>query len=295
MEDTRKLNDCMNITIKRLTECTIQDTITAWNRGFEGYFVQLEMTPELFFNRFVNEGLSLEHSLVAFDEKKPVAIVLNGFRVVDGQKTAWNGGTGIATEYRGKGVSKLLMEAALNVYAKEEVKVATLEAIKENERAIRLYQRFGYEITDSLVYTSGTVDLKAETISHESIRPEQLQTYHFYKENLPWQCQWQSVKSGEAQIYYDENQNPIGYSLFKRVWNQEGQLEKVVLYQLEIFAELKEESIKSIFSTITRENKNPINFMIINASLSNPVILILQDLGFVKTTEQVQMVKKMNQ
>ncbi|MEH7746198.1 GNAT family N-acetyltransferase [Neobacillus drentensis] len=278
-----------------MTECTIQDTITAWNRGFEGYFVQLEMTPELFFNRLVNEGLSLEHSLIAFDEEKPVAIVLNGFRVIDGQKTSWNGGTGIATEYRGKGVSKMLMEAALNVYAEEGVEVATLEAIKENERAIRLYQRFGYEITDSLVYLSGTVDLKATPISHESIRPEQLQTYHFYKENLPWQCQWQSVKSGEAQIYYDENQNPLGYSLFKRVWNQEGQLEKVVLYQLEIFAELKEESIKSIMSTITRENKNPINFMTINASLSNPVTLILQDLGFVKTTEQVQMVKKIDQ
>ncbi|MEH7086673.1 GNAT family N-acetyltransferase, partial [Neobacillus drentensis] len=89
----------MKITFKKLTECTIQDTITAWNRGFEGYFVQLEMTPELFFNRLVNEGLSLEHSLIAFDEEKPVAIVLNGFRVIDGQKTSWNGGTGIATEY----------------------------------------------------------------------------------------------------------------------------------------------------------------------------------------------------
>ncbi|WP_260871643.1 GNAT family N-acetyltransferase [Bacillus sp. X1(2014)] len=295
MEDIRILNESMNINFKKLTECTITDIITAWNRGFEGYFVKLEMTAEMFFNRLVNEGLSLEHSLVAYDGDKPVAIVLNGFRVIEGKKTSWNGGTGIAPEYRGRGVSKLLMEAALNVYAEEGVQVATLEAIKENERAIRLYQRFGYVITDSLVYLSGTLDLMATPISYKSIRPKQLQTYHFYKENLPWQCQWQSVKSGEAQIYYDENQNPLGYSLFKRVWNQEGQLEKVLLFQLEIFAELKEEMIKSILSSITRENQIPINFMTINASLSNPVTLILQDLGFVKTTEQVQMVKKIDQ
>ncbi|MEH7073169.1 GNAT family N-acetyltransferase [Neobacillus drentensis] len=284
----------MNLTLKKLTECSIEDTITAWNRGFEGYFVKLEMTPEQFFNRLVNEELSLEHSIVAFDGKEPVAIVLNGFRVIDGKKTAWNGGTGIATEYRGKGVSKQLMEAAFSVYSKEGVEVATLEAIKENERAIRLYQSFGYEIINSLVYLNGTVELKDTLIPYTSIRPEQLPTFSFYKENVPWQCQWQSVKSGEAQIYFDEYQNPLGYSLFKRVWNQQGQLERVLLYQLEVLVESKIELIKSILRTIPEENQKPLNFMTINASLSNLVIPILQDLGFEKTTEQVQMVKKIN-
>ena len=285
----------MKITFKKLTECTIQDTITAWNRGFEGYFVQLEMTPEQFSNRLVNEGLSLNHSMVAFDGAEPVAIVLNGFRVVDGKKTAWNGGTGIAVDYRGRGVSKLLMEENLKIYEEEGIEVATLEAIKENERAIRLYQKFGYGITDALVYLSGTLELSNLPIHRKPIRPEQLPTYQFYKENVPWQCQWQSVKSGEAQIYYDENQTPIGYSLFKRAWNQQGQLERVFLYQLELFAEVKEEMMKSILISITEGNQRHVNFMTINASLTNPIIPILMDLGFEKKTEQVQMVKKMNQ
>lgn len=282
----------MKITFKKLTECTILDTVTAWNRGFEGYFVQLEMTPELFFNRLVNEGLSLEHSLVAFDGEEPVAIVLNGFRIIDGKKIAWNGGTGIAIDYRGRGVSNLVMEAALRVYADEEVEVATLEAIKENERAIRLYEKFGYETTDSLVYLNGTLDLNTTSLPCESIRPEQLPSFYFYKENVPWQCQWQSVKSGEAQIYFDGHQNPLGYSLFKRAWNQNGQLEKVFLYQLELFEEVTEESIKSILTTIVGEQKTPVSVMTINASLSNPVIQFLLDNGFEKKTEQVQMVKK---
>ena len=285
----------MKITFKKLTECTIQDTITAWNRGFEGYFVQLEMTPEQFSNRLVNEGLSLNHSMVGFDGAEPVAIVLNGFRVVDGKRIAWNGGTGIAADYRGRGVSKLLMEENLKIYEEEGIEVATLEAIKENERAIRLYQKFGYGITDALVYLSGTLELSNLPIHCKPIRPEQLPTYQFYKENVPWQCQWQSVKSGEAQIYYDENQTPIGYSLFKRAWNQQGQLERVFLYQLELFAEVKEETMKSILISITEGNQRPVNFMTINASLTNPIIPILMDLGFEKKTEQVQMVKKMNQ
>ncbi|MFL6562954.1 MAG: GNAT family N-acetyltransferase, partial [Bacillus sp. (in: firmicutes)] len=278
---------------KKLTECTVHEMLTAWNRGFEGYFVPMEMTAELFFNRLVNEGLSLKQSLVAFDGAEPVAIVLNGFRVVDGEKIAWNGGTGIAPEYRGRGVSTFLMEAALKVYSEEGVEVATLEAIKENERAIRLYKKYGYEITDSLFYLSGTLDLDTTPISCQSIRPEQLPNYHFYKENAPWQCQWQSVKTGEAQIYFDSDENPLGYSLFKRVWNQTGQLEKVILFQLELFEEVKQGTIQSIFPAISGEQQMSVNFITINASLSNPIVPILQNLGFVKTTEQVKMVKRM--
>ncbi|WML26990.1 GNAT family N-acetyltransferase [Neobacillus sp. OS1-33] len=285
----------MKIALKKLTECTIQDTVTAWNRGFEGYFVPLEMTAELFFNRMVNEGLSLKHSLVAFDGEEPVAIVLNGFRIVDGKKIAWNGGTGIAAEYRGRGVSTRLMEEAIKVYSEAGVIVATLEAIKENDKAIRLYEKFGYEITDSLVYLGGTLDLSNTPLTSESIRPEQFPTFSFYKENVPWQCQWQSVRSGEAQIYFNSNQNPIGYSLYKRTWDQNGYLEKIFLYQLELFDRVNEETIKAIFTSISGEQQKTVNFMTINAPLSNPVIPLLLDLGFEKKTEQVQMVKKLNQ
>jgi ribosomal protein S18 acetylase RimI-like enzyme len=285
----------MKLIFKNLTECTIQDTITAWNRGFEGYFVQLEMTPELFFNRLVNEGLSLKHSIVAFDREEPIAILLNGFRVVDGKKIAWNGGTGIATDYRGSGVSNLLMEEALSVYSEEGVEVAALEAIKENEKAIRLYEKHGYEITDHLVYLNGTLEMNKTPIPCKSIRPEQLPTFDFYKENVPWQCQWQSVKAGESQVYYDENGKPLGYALYKRVWNQEGRLEKVFLFQLELLQKVKKETLDAVFAAITETETKPVNFITINASIRNPVINYLMDSDFKKTTEQVQMVKKFNQ
>lgn len=283
----------MQITFKKLTECTIQEVVTAWNRGFEGYFVKIDMTPELFFNRLVNEGLSLNHSIVGFDSNEPIAIVMNGFRTINGKKTAWNGGTGIGADYRGAGVSKLLMEETLKIYREEGVEAATLEAIKENERAIRLYQNFGYEITDSLVYLSGALKVTTMTsIQKDSIRPEQLPLLPFYKEELPWQCQWQSVKSGEAQVYYDEAGNPLGYSLFKRVWSENGQLEKVFLYQLELLGNVSGETIDGIFAMITDFADVAVNIMTINASITNPAIQYLLEHGFNKTTQQVQMVRK---
>lgn len=285
----------MNITIKKLTDCTINEAVTAWNKGFEGYFVKLEMTPETFFNRLVNEGLSMNHSIIAFDQENPVGIVLNGFRIVNGKKISWNGGTGVATEYRGKGVSKLLMEEILKIYQEEEAEVATLEAIKENERAIRLYEQFGYQVVDSLVYLSGTPEIHSDSgdgILSRTIRPEQLPALPFYNGNVAWQCQWQSVKSGEAQIYFDHDHNPLGYALFKRVWNQEGNIEKVFLYQLELIQDYEEEAIQAIFTKITDGENNPVNFITINASMKNVATQYLLNNGFTKTTEQVQMVKR---
>jgi hypothetical protein len=252
------------------------------------------MTPEMFFNRLVNEGLSMEHSIVAFDNENPVGIVLNGFRIVNGKKISWNGGTGVATEYRGKGVSKLLMEEILKIYQVEGVEIATLEAIKENERAIRLYEQFGYQVVDSLVYLNGVPEFHFSAgnfLQSKAIRPEQLQALSFYKENVAWQCQWPSVKSGEAQVYFDKKQNPVGYTLFKRVWNQEG-LDKVFLYQFELLQDLDEETMQAIIAKITEGENKPVNFVIINASMANPVTHYLIDNGFKITTEQVQMVKR---
>ncbi|MFK9090535.1 GNAT family N-acetyltransferase [Bacillus salipaludis] len=255
----------------------------------------MEMTPELFFNRMVNEGLSYNHSIVAFDQEKPIAIVVNGIRMIDGKKTAWNGGTGIAIDYRGKGVSNLFMEEVFNMYHEENIEKETLEAIKENERAISLYKRFGYEIKDSLVYLSGSIEASIPEhtmLQTKSIRPEQLANFPFYQENVPWQCQWLSAKSGEAQIYLDEAGNSIGYTLFKKVWNQEGILEKVFLYQCKLLSEVSEEIIQAVFSSITEGESSPIHFITINASLSNPVIQYFMNNGFKLTTEQVQMERK---
>jgi GNAT superfamily N-acetyltransferase len=287
----------LNLIFKKLSECNIQDIITAWNRGFEGYFVKIEMTPETFFQRMVNEGLSMELSLVIFDENEPIAIVINGVRTLNGKKTVWNGGTGIAPAYRGKGVSKRLMEETLRVYEGEGVEVATLEAIAENERAIRLYQKYSYEIVDSLVYLNGFRELPPAanaSIEVKSLRPEQLPFLSFYQENVQWQCQWQSVKSGEVQVYYDRGQQPLGYTLFKRVWNQDCQLEKVFIYQLQLLCEVNREIMDAVFANICSEASSQVSFMTINAPVSNPAIQFLMKHGFTKSVEQVQMVKKIN-
>ncbi|WKT78510.1 GNAT family N-acetyltransferase [Lysinibacillus fusiformis] len=278
--------------IKTVSQCTLEEVLRAWNKGFEGYFVPIHMTAEMFLQRLVGEGLSAEHSIVAFDHNEPIGIVVNGFRHMDGKKIAWNGGTGISPNYRGKGVSRLLMEETLAIYERENVEIATLEAIKENSVAIALYEKYGYVITDQLQFLSGEYEAKVEhttAIRVEIIRPEQLPHVPFYQEDVPWQCSWHSVKQGEARVFYNEANDVLGYMLYKTAWDKQGELERVILYQLEVVEESNIQLLPRFLASVTAHK---VNITAVNFLASNPATSYLVENGLKVTTEQVQMKKQ---
>ena len=108
---------------------------------------------------------------------------MNGFRTIDG-KNCLEWGTGISPAYRGKGVSRLLMEETLAIYKQENVEMGTLEAIKENQIAIALYEKYGYVIAHHLLFLSGEYAAKAESTAAlhiATIRPEQLAHLSFIR------------------------------------------------------------------------------------------------------------------
>ncbi len=128
----------------------MEEATEAWNKGFEGYALNQEMSVEKFIYRLHTEELSPTLSFIAYDQKEPVGIVLNGFRKVDGKMIAWNGGTGVFASYRGKGIGKLLIHHALEIYQQEGANIATLEALIDNYPAIKLYESQGYKMVDVL-------------------------------------------------------------------------------------------------------------------------------------------------
>src|SRR6476469_5742177 len=138
--------------IRRLNTCTFDQALQIWNEGFQGYFVNLNLSLDGYIARFNNDGLSAKDSLVAFSDGKPAGFLLSGIRTNNSKRVAWNGGTGVSPKFRGQGVGKGLVEAALKLYAEEAVDLATLEALSTNDAAIALYQKCGYETIDRLVF-----------------------------------------------------------------------------------------------------------------------------------------------
>lgn len=59
-------------------------------------------------------------------------------------------GLSLIQEYWGYGIGRLLMEDLLDFAREVDLKVITLEVVKDNQRAVKLYERFDFEIVGTL-------------------------------------------------------------------------------------------------------------------------------------------------
>ncbi|MGH9873575.1 MAG: GNAT family N-acetyltransferase [Pyrinomonadaceae bacterium] len=296
-------NTSTTIEIRRLSACSFDEAVKIWNEGFQGYFVDLTMSLDRYISRLHREGLSPEFSFLAFCEGRPVGFLLNGIRQSAGRKAAWNGGTGVTPEFRGRGIGKALMRATLDLYNELGVDVAMLEAISANEPAIALYQQFGYEIVDRLVFLQHEGHLgeqsffrpNSQSYSVESVAPYAVGELEFYQDLAPWQAQWQSLarQKGEALIVSDVNGAPVGYALYKQTCDEQGRTVEVALYQCAAGPGSDTEAVvgcalRTLYAPFEYECKrSTYNFI-----KSNEVVcMMLDEAGFAPFIEQVHMVR----
>lgn len=61
------------VEIRQAITCSFQELLHAWNNGFSGYSVDVQMDADKFVQRVASERLSLDHSFVAFDRGDPVS------------------------------------------------------------------------------------------------------------------------------------------------------------------------------------------------------------------------------
>jgi ribosomal protein S18 acetylase RimI-like enzyme len=288
--------------IRRLNTCTFDEALQIWNSGFEGYFVDMTLSLDLYIARLDNENLSAEHSLVAFSEGKPAGFLLNGIRTNEGRRVAWNGGTGVSPEFRGQGVGRVLVTAALKLYAEQEVEVATLEALSTNDTAISLYQRCGYEIIDRLVLLEHRGPLikgfsKPADPGSYAVRlvpPALVAGLRFYQASVPWQAQWQSVSLsyGWGLLVSDARGEDVGYALYKKTFEPAGRAFATTLYQC--VAAPGRNDAESILACALQEVYAPLDAecrrLAHNLSKKNESLCrLLEDAGFITFAEQVHM------
>ena len=288
------------IEIRHLDTCSFQTAVDIWNRGFQGYSVDLTQTLDSLLVR-ITHGISPADSLVAFEGEEPVGFLLNGFRSSGNSRLAWNGGTGVVPEMRGKGIGKKLVEAALDLYARQSVETATLEAISTNESAIRLYSSCGYKIVDELTFLQREEDwitgCQSNSYTAVAVAPAVIGKLSFYYKLSPWQSQWESVAlaCGEAVLVQDSAGVPVGYALFKKKFTSEGKVESIGLFQCEVApdradaGEIALFTLQSAFAAELGKLKRTTH----NLRKSNQLVVnVLRDSGFTTFIEQFHMMRK---
>jgi ribosomal protein S18 acetylase RimI-like enzyme len=291
------------IEIRHLDTCSFQTAFEIWNQGFQGYPIDLTLTLDSFLARIISHGISPADSLVAFIDEEPVGFLLNGIRVSGDGRLAWNGGTAVVPEMRGKGVGKKLVEAAIDLYEQKSIERATLEAISTNESAIKLYSSCGYQVVDELtilqndnVVRDWVVVSSSDRYMTLSVAPAKIGRLSFYYKLSPWQAQWESVAlvNGEAILVHDRSGAPIGYALFKKKFDKQGEVESIGLFQCEVAPNRSDASEIALFTLQNVFGGDPRKFRrnTHNLRKSNQMVVnLLLDAGFTTFIEQVHMTR----
>lgn len=222
------------IEVKALSECPLKDATESWNKGFSDYYSNLRMPVDELSFRFGFEQISPRSSFIAYDKEEPVGVILNAVQTFNGTKWAWNGGTSVAPSHRGQGVGKKLMEATMELYRREGVEHASLEAFTINENAIRLYESFGYEAVDRLLFLKSTDPFLMEEKNEYSLEhglAKMAAGLPFYPDRIPWQTRWNFIRQGESVIAKNRAGEPVGYALYQKRTAEDGSLAAVNLFQ----------------------------------------------------------------
>jgi ribosomal protein S18 acetylase RimI-like enzyme len=287
---------------KRLMDCTISEITTVWNEAFSNYAINFSMTVDQMAFMVGKSELSPEHSIVIFDNNLPIGFVLTSIKMINGTKTAWNGGTGVSPNYQGLGIGKLLMNELMDVYQKIGVQTAVLEVLKDNTGAISLYEKYGFQKTGSL----SLLELNKENTIYpfhmendryviENGLAADVHNLPFHNDNVAWSHQTLNIHNGQSILIKDHTHLVRGYGLFTEVTRLNG--EKVMMiHQCEVDPSLqdKETVLKLVVSTIHLEaqKKDAIIRTGDFGSSSEEVVPFLKQIGFRTLAERFHMTAK---
>jgi ribosomal protein S18 acetylase RimI-like enzyme len=137
--------------------------------AFSDYEVDMRMSRQRFQQRLTRDGIRLEISAGAFDGDRMIGFCINAIGQWQGKTTAYDGGSAMIPEYRGRGIATEMF-AFLEPNLKEAGVVQyLLEVLTSNVPAANLYRKLGFVETRRLAVfrsqrgtrdTEGTKDLR---------------------------------------------------------------------------------------------------------------------------------------
>ncbi|HBV14317.1 GNAT family N-acetyltransferase [Chryseobacterium carnipullorum] len=145
--------------IKNLEGITTEELVDVFNLSFSDYIVPFQLTMEQLESKIEAEDIRLDLSLGVFDSDRIVGFMLHGLRMEESELAVYNAGTGVITDYRGKGLVGKMYEELIPQLKALNVKKMVLEVIQENRPAIRAYEKIGYVVSRKLDCFSGKLDI----------------------------------------------------------------------------------------------------------------------------------------
>ncbi|MGZ4185695.1 MAG: GNAT family N-acetyltransferase [Solirubrobacteraceae bacterium] len=163
--------------------------VDLFNAGFSDYLLPMQLTGAAWSEHVAANDIDLSCSRVVLDDE-PAALALIAIR----DEAGWVGGMGTVPRYRRGGMGEEALTAGLAALSDRGADVAWLEVIDQNQRALRLYEKLGFEVVRDLVVWSLQAR-HADPLAARTIQPSSAHAWirDNRRDREPWQRADESV------------------------------------------------------------------------------------------------------
>lgn len=289
--------------MKSMAECSVNVLTELWNRGFQQDYSDTKHTPAQQLQRMGRYRIDPGLSVVAYIGEEPAGFVWIGWREAHGRKLAWNGGTGVIPAFRGRGLSKRMLAEAIRRVGEAGAESLSLEAMTNNEPAVRAYRSCGFVTLDRLhvlQHKGGAFNhasfARERSFAYMTVRgkPELVGRLPFYNDKTTsWTCQWFSLEESQSLVVYDSGGNAAGYATFREDCADDGRQSSVELYHCEADPSREDgrELIRFMLAEVMKPSVQTLTRRARYIRASNPFVLeALTEAGFQQMKEEYLMV-----
>ena len=160
--------------IKHLADTPLSQVMDCFHDSFSDYAVKMPTDLDYWQTRFRLARADFSLSFGVFDGDRLVAFIIQCVDHHEGQLAAYNTGTGVLPYYRGKGLVDAIYKAAFQPMREKGIEKCMLEVLKNNERAIRVYERIGFRKDRVLCCFKGKIEAEAPEVEVREISHEEL-------------------------------------------------------------------------------------------------------------------------
>ena len=215
--------------VRHLGNTDFNEVMECFLLSFEGYFVKMPTDYNYYKQRWKAAKVNFELSYGMFDNDKLVGFIIHAIDKRGDDLVAFNTGTGVIPEYRGKRIVSAIYEYAISDLMKNEVSKSVLEVIIENEKAVKTYKGIGFEICKIFKCFSGELNTSKSEVEITEVSFNEVQWDKIPNQNnYSWDFNYKSLKGGNSK-YFNVIKNGAVESFFAI------NLDNGTINQLEVF------------------------------------------------------------
>ena len=181
----------MEYELKPASDHPLPDLVNDLNLGFENYLVPIHMDAPYFLTMLRKDGLDLNSSRILLANGAACGIALIARRGWTSRLAAM----GISLEWRGRGAGTWFMNKLLHEARERGERAMQLEVIEQNEPAVALYKRAGFEIVRRLAgfIRQDAQEQEGDSLEELDLREMARLVWKYGLPDLPWQVSAESI------------------------------------------------------------------------------------------------------